>query len=414
MYAPRGIATFSTLSRVASGATARGPEHPQHPWRIVRAQLTNLSRNKTLLVGLVAAIVLALVGTTAAYAAMSKTVTLSVDGKEQKVRTFGDNVGDVLASKGIEPGDHDSVVPGVDSDINEGSRIAVRLGKPLALSIDGEKRTFWTTATKVAGALEQLGGRFGNAAVSVSRSASIDRSGMALEITTPKAVKVKIADGKAKKHNIPAATVGELLKKVDAKVDRNDIVRPSRSAELTDGTRVVVTKIGVKTKRVAREAIPAGVERREDDTMMEGETKTAREGRDGFRDVTYKVRFRNGEVVERTVVKQRVLSQPVATIVKVGTKQEPETPAAPAAPNFASGGTVWDQIAQCESGGNWAANTGNGYYGGLQFNLGTWQSYGGSGMPHQNSREQQIAVAERVRAASGGYGAWPHCGAKFG
>ena len=58
------------------------------------------------------------------------------------------------------------------------------------------------------------------------------------------------------------------------------------------------------------------------------------------------------------------------------------------------------------------ANTGNGYYGGLQFNLGTWRAYGGSGRPDQNSREAQIAVAERVRAAEGGYGAWPVCGAR--
>ena len=374
----------------------------------MRAHLTHLSRNKTLLGGLVAAIVLALVGTTAAYAALSKTVTLSIDGKQQEVRTFGDNVGEVLASKGIEPDSHDSVVPSVDAPVNDGSRIAVRLGRPLALTIDGEERTFWTTATKVSTALQQLGGRFGNAALSVSRGAEIDRSGMALEITTPKTVKVKVADARAKKHNVPAATVGELLEKLDAKVDRNDVVRPSRGTELTDGTRVVVTKIGVRTKRVRNEAIPAPVKRVEDDSILEGETETAREGRDGARDVTYKIRFRNGEVVDTTVVKQRVLSEPVATIVKVGTKE------APAVANFASGGTVWDQIAECESGGNWAANTGNGYYGGLQFNPDTWRSYGGSGMPHENSREQQIAVAERVRAAEGGYGAWPHCGARFG
>ena len=74
----------------------------------------------------------------------------------------------------------------------------------------------------------------------------------------------------------------------------------------------------------------------------------------------------------------------------------------------------WDGVAQCESGGDWSINTGNGYYGGLQFNLGTWQSYGGSGRPDQNSREQQIAVAERVAAAEGGYGAWPVCGAQAG
>ena len=70
----------------------------------------------------------------------------------------------------------------------------------------------------------------------------------------------------------------------------------------------------------------------------------------------------------------------------------------------------WDRVAQCESGGNWHAHTGNGYYGGLQFSLGTWRAYGGSGRPDQHSRAEQIAVAERVRAAEGGYGAWPVCG----
>ena len=376
----------------------------------MRAFTTHLARNKPLLGGLVAAIVLALVGTAAAYATMSRTVTVSVDGKASEVRTFGDNVGEVLASKGIEPTSHDSVVPGVDAPVNDGSRIAVRIGRPLALSIDGDKRTVWTTATKVSTALEQIGVRFGGAALSVSRSADIDRSGMSLSVTTPKKVALKVADEKVEKHNVPAATVGDLLSEVDAGVDRNDIVRPSRSAELTDGTRVVVTKIGTRTKRVPREAIPASVTERKDDSMMEGESETVREGSDGVRDVTYKVRFRNGEVVKRSIVKQRVISEPVAKIVKIGTKTEPETPSA----NFASGGTVWDQIAQCESGGNWAANTGNGYYGGLQFNPGTWSSYGGQGMPHENSREQQIAVAERVAAAEGGYGAWPHCGAQFG
>ena len=69
---------------------------------------------------------------------------------------------------------------------------------------------------------------------------------------------------------------------------------------------------------------------------------------------------------------------------------------------------------QCESGGNWAINTGNGYYGGLQFSLGTWHAYGGTGLPSQHSRETQIAIATKLRDASGGYGAWPHCAAALG
>lgn len=73
----------------------------------------------------------------------------------------------------------------------------------------------------------------------------------------------------------------------------------------------------------------------------------------------------------------------------------------------------WDRLAQCESGGNWSINTGNGYYGGLQFSPTTWRAFGGSGMPHQASRGEQIAVAERTLAAQG-WGAWPSCSRKLG
>ena len=79
----------------------------------------------------------------------------------------------------------------------------------------------------------------------------------------------------------------------------------------------------------------------------------------------------------------------------------------------AAPGTNWDAIAQCESGGNWAINTGNGYYGGLQFSPATWKSNGGTGMPHQASREEQIRIAENVLRTQG-IGAWPTCGKKAG
>lgn len=73
----------------------------------------------------------------------------------------------------------------------------------------------------------------------------------------------------------------------------------------------------------------------------------------------------------------------------------------------------WDAVAQCESGGNWAANTGNGHYGGLQFKQATWSSNGGVGSPVNASREEQIRVAENVLASQGAK-AWPTCGALGG
>ncbi|HET9876681.1 MAG TPA: transglycosylase family protein [Mycobacterium sp.] len=69
----------------------------------------------------------------------------------------------------------------------------------------------------------------------------------------------------------------------------------------------------------------------------------------------------------------------------------------------------WDAIAACESGGNWSTNTGNGYYGGLQFTPSTWRAHGGSGLPHTASRAEQIRVAENVLRTQG-LGAWPSCG----
>jgi resuscitation-promoting factor RpfA len=76
----------------------------------------------------------------------------------------------------------------------------------------------------------------------------------------------------------------------------------------------------------------------------------------------------------------------------------------------------WDAIAACESGGNWSINTGNGYYGGLQFSAGTWRAYGGGAYAptaNQASRSAQIAVAEKVLAGQG-IGAWPTCGKRAG
>jgi LysM repeat protein len=89
-------------------------------------------------------------------------------------------------------------------------------------------------------------------------------------------------------------------------------------------------------------------------------------------------------------------------------------PAPKATANFAAGnGSVWDRLAQCEAGGNWAINTGNGFYGGLQFTLSSWQAVGGTGYPNQASREEQIARGQALQARQG-WGAWPACSAKLG
>jgi uncharacterized protein YabE (DUF348 family) len=373
----------------------------------VRAFLTHIIKSKAVLGGLVGFVLLAVAGTTVGYTTLSKDVTLSVDGKDRTIHTFGGDVQSVLASQGIRTGPHDQVVPAPGTPVHDGTQISVRFGRQLDVNVDGRKHEYWTTATTVASAMEQLGLHFQDARLSTSRSASIDRQGMLLQITTPKRLVIQVADQHPRKREVAALTVRDLLRQLHVKVDRNDRVRPGMGHILKNGDRVVVTRFGTKTKHVSGQAIPFQTVQRSDGSMLRGNTRTIRAGHTGLRNVTYKVFFRNGHVTRREVVSQQVLRQPVARIVAVGTKAP--APAAPAT-NFAGGSTVWDRIAQCESGGNWAANTGNGYYGGLQFTLSTWHAYGGVGYPNQASREQQIAIAEKVRAAEGGYGAWPVCG----
>jgi uncharacterized protein YabE (DUF348 family) len=378
----------------------------------VRSRLAQLSRSKTVLATLVALVVAAVGGTTVGYAALTKDVTLTLDGETRQVSAIGDTVADVLAAEGVEVGDKDLVAPAVDEAVTDGSAIAVQFGRPLELDVDGTSHTYWVNSTDVASALGEIGRRFDGAALSASRGSSIGRSGLTLEVVTPKVVHLKLGAKQLKKRKLTAMTVADVLKSTGFEVDRHDKVRPSLTTEIADGDKIVVTDIRVATKKVKREVVDAPVVEREDSSMFEGEQEVVRAGRDGVRAVTYQLRFVNGELAARKVVKADVRQKAVPRIVAVGTKEKPE-PEATAA-NFAGGSTVWDSLAQCESGGNWAINTGNGYYGGLQFNLGTWRAYGGTGYPHQQSRETQIAVATRLRDATGGYGSWPSCSAKLG
>jgi uncharacterized protein YabE (DUF348 family) len=375
----------------------------------VRSTVAHLTRSKAALAVLIGAVVLAVAATGVGYAAMSKTVTLSIDGRTQQVRTFGGSVGDVLKSQGISVGDHDVVAPGATSAVADGTTIAVKYGRPLDVKVDGRSNRYWVTATDVASALDQLGLRFTGADLSTSRGTDIGRSGIDLAVVTPKTVTVKLGDAAKKKTTVTALTVGDALDELGAKADGNDEVKPGLDAKIEDGDKLTLTKVRVVQRKVT-ESINAGAVKKPDSSMYTDESQTVRSGVDGTRKVVYKITFENGERVARKAMRSSIVRQPVNAIVKVGTKQRPAP--APAAANYSGGSSAWDRIAACESGGNWAANTGNGYYGGLQFSLSTWAGYGGSGRPDQQSREAQIAVAERVRAAEGGYGAWPVCGAR--
>jgi len=372
---------------------------------------------RLVIIALNVVLVLALVGGTIAFVSLNKTVTLSVDGESSTVRTFGSTVSDVLDSEGIELGEHDVVAPDVNASIDEGTQVAVRYGRQLTVTLDGEQEKYWVTALSVEDALNQLGLRADGADLSTSRSATIPREGLDLSIVSPKRLTIK-ADGKTDKTQVAATTVREALKDSAITIDKNDEVSPLLKHRVQDGDRIVVTRITVKTKATTV-PIDFSTAVREDSSMDEGDIEVVRTGKEGTRKLQVRIVRADGKVRDRKVLSSKVAVAPVDQIEKLGTKTPPPPAPSPApspsgGSDYSSGNSVWDDLAQCESGGNWAINTGNGYYGGLQFNLQTWQSYGGSGYPHENSRETQIAIATKVRDASGGYGAWPACAASLG
>jgi resuscitation-promoting factor RpfB len=291
----------------------------------------------------VVALVLGVVGGTVAFSANKKSVTLSVDGKVSTVQTSGGTVREVLDDQDIDLGTHDAVAPSLASPVSDGSRIAVRYGRDLNLTVDGRDDTYWVTATSVDTALDQIGLRFAEADLSASRSAPIGRQGIDLTVKTEKTITLVNGDREKRKVSTTALTAAGALKDLDVDYDGNDEVEPGALATIDDGSKVRVVRIAKKTRRVAVE-VPNETVVRYDDSMLEGREKVRREGRDGVRVATYKVVLANGERRDRHKIDTVLKTEPVTRVEVHGTKEPPE--AAPTA--GASGGGVSD--APCPTG----------------------------------------------------------------
>lgn len=343
-------------------------------------------------------------------ASLDKAVNLSVDGQSTSAHVFGDTVGDLLDSQGITVRAGDVVSPSVDSQIHDGDSVIVRYARMLTLTIDGKTRQIRTTETTVDGALLAIGLRSEGARISVSRSQSIGREGLAITMVTPKPLTV-VLDGKPATHTVTAATVGEALQQLRIAIGDRDAVTPAAATPLTAGMQVKVNRVLTKTS-TRTEAVAHKTVRKETSDLYEGVSKVKTEGRNGVRTVTIRRTLVAGKVTKTEVVSSKVTKAPVTEVVLVGTKQRATTTSTSTSGSGSTSGTglnlarsdMWDRVAQCESGGNWSINTGNGYYGGLQFSFSTWLAYGGDDYASRAdlaSRAEQITVANRVYADNG-------------
>jgi uncharacterized protein YabE (DUF348 family) len=336
---------------------------------------------------------------------MDKTITITVDDEQRTIHTFASSVSGALESAGLRVDDLDALAPTANSAIDDGSRIVLRRSRPLALTVDGSQHEVWTTALTVETALQQVGMRSPDMELSADRSRRIPLEGMALVIRNAKPITLLDGGLPAKQLQSTALSVGDLLTQQGVPLHERDIVVPGRTSPVLPGMTVQVTRVRSEERSERRQVEPA-IKKVKDPGLPIGTVVVEDPGTPGEQIVTFLVTLANGKETDRKQLAAQEITPAQPSRVRVGAKG-----------STAAEGSIWDRLARCESGGNWGANSGNGYYGGLQFDKATWGANGGTRFapyPHQASREQQIAVAQRVRNARGNYRAWPTCSAKMG
>jgi len=211
------------------------------------------------------------------------------------------------------------------------------------------------------------------------------------------------ADGQTRRIVTTALSVGEMLEESSLRLGSTDRVSALAAAPVVDGMRITITRVRYR-KVVTRTVIRFNEVEKKDPTLSEGTRKVITQGVNGLQEVTHLLTYLDGRAASSREVAVRVLTRAVDQVLLVGTKPVPSGPVP------AYGGLNWAALAQCESGGNpRAINPAGPYYGLYQFDLGTWQSNGGTGNPIDASPEEQTRVAYNLYLARG-RAPWPVCG----
>jgi uncharacterized protein YabE (DUF348 family) len=350
----------------------------------------------------------ALVAGLVAFVGNNKTVTLNVDGKVTSVQSFGGTVGQVVKSANVELKPADRVSPSADVKVENGTVINVNMAKAVKVSLDGAEKTVSTTAPDVAGLVTELG--VANASsVSAPKDAQLAVAGSFGSISTPKNVSV-VADGKVATATTTAGTVAQVLEDAGITLGVDDRTSQPGNAHVVNNMVVKVSRVDTSQTAATSEEVAFDSLSSDSPELFKGEKKVTQAGVPGKVDRTFKLVLVDGREASRTLVSEAVSVQPVTEQVAVGTKPKP-APAAPAAGTNTGAAAparmneaMWDKIAQCESTGNWSINSGNGYYGGLQFNIQTWIGAGGGAYAPNASlatKAQQIDIANKVYAQRG-------------
>ncbi|WP_420734087.1 ubiquitin-like domain-containing protein [Brevibacterium luteolum] len=389
-------------------------------------------RNRKVQIVAQSVVISALVGGTGAFVALNKPVNVTVDGEAEQVRSFGSTVDDVLAAQDITLEERDQVQPSRGTQVERDMNIVVNKAKDLDLTVDGKPMDEWTNASTVGQALADLGIEHEGAEVSAALDDKIS-DGESIDVTTAKTVSV-MADGKTQPVEAASKTVQDVISEAGIELGKDDITSAPLTSSVYDGQVVNVMRV-VNEEKTETETIKKKVTVKKDSSLPRGEKKVEKKGKDGKREVVFKVRTVNGDEVSREEVSSKDIEKPVEEIVVEGTKAPKKRESDQGSrskdergsggsdnseDNYSGSmttaqikemlggpGSRWYKIAKCESNFNpRAVNQSNrAHFGLFQFKLATWRSVGGSGNPIDASPQEQFKRA-KILQKKAGWGQW--------
>jgi uncharacterized protein YabE (DUF348 family) len=275
--------------------------------------------------GLYGAVLAGLVGGSALWHHVDKSVTLYVDGQRSSIHTTAASVSGVLEQAGYPAGPHDLLAPAASAGVHDGSTVVLKRGRLLHLTVDGVGQDVWTTAPTVAAALNQLGFSTANF-TSVSRSKRLPLGTTAIALRTPKFVTVD-HDGTAQQVTTTDATVGQLFEQLGITLAATDLVSQRMDAPLVDNMRIDVDRV-VNTTTYEMRSIKYRTVHQPDSSLPAGTMKLATHGKDGQIRTTYALVYVNGKLTGKTQLSSDTVAKPVTQVEKVGTGAQPTTLAA--------------------------------------------------------------------------------------
>jgi resuscitation-promoting factor RpfB len=333
----------------------------------------------------------------------SHIIVLSVDGTKQSVPSRAATVQDFLTRADIRLEPNDRVEPELDTRIYDDKfHVNIYRARPVTIVEDGEKRTFaYSAAVTPRSVAAQAGIEvYPEDKVEAVLPDNFLKEGVlgekvTIQHATPADINLYGSHVAVRTHT---KTVRELLKEKNIQLGANDSLKPALDSPIAPGVQIFVFRSGSEIKSV-NEEIPMPIEIIEDKSLSFGSQAIRQRGSPGKRVVTYQIELRNGKEVSRRKIQEVIAQPPVKQIVARGPQ--------------GSFGQALARLRACEAGGNYRINTGNGYYGAYQFNVGTWNGYGGYTIPSDAPPAIQDQKATETYKRRG-WQPWPGCTAKLG